>query len=449
MSTDGATEILAAWDEVTRSARTPHQPARMRSRVRFRAGALALGSIVLALALAQPLLQGTIPGGHRSPSSSSTAGDPASSATRRPSSDPGSTPLVVDGWVVPTPYPLPAGAVLLPLDTLPVPEHLNIPSGAILGLCPLKAIRVHVEYDPAGSPSLTFNGGGRGPIWPYGVSARFYQGRAEIVLPDGAVVARDGDSNIFAGGLYGSTGRDAICLPGTGPIRPGGASLSSPPADASASNVAVRVMNSFLGEPQLAGLTTKATPSGLEVVVALTRNDDRVPDVWLADLAVGAIAEQSRTNEAVASDVVSTATAVGPGEGGNPVTTFLGIGAVRLGQVFGSPDDSALIARVAVVAESHGLTVADLRILHPLESALSVKFVVPDGATIDWTLDELRTELVGAPPELEGVFIELRDSHGQPLLQSGAAYRTGAGGLWFAPGQDSRFGAVHSGTPGR
>jgi hypothetical protein len=207
-------------------------------------------------------------------------------------------------------------------------------------------------------------------------------------------------------------------------------------------------MKDLSGEPRLAGLTTKPTPAGLEVVVTLTRNDDGVPDVWLADLAVGAIAERSRTNEAVANDVVSTATAVGLGEGGKPVTTFLGIGAVRLGQVFGSSDDSALTAHVADVAESHGLTVADLRILHPLESALSVTFVVPDGATIDWTIDELRTNLVGAPPEVEGVFIELRDPHGQPLLQSGVAYRTGEGGLWFAPGQDSRFGAVHSGTPG-
>ena len=180
----------------------------------------------------------------------------------------------------------------------------------------------------------------------------------------------------------------------------------------------------------------------------MTRNDDGVPDVWLADLAVGAVAERSHSDPAVANDVVSSATAVGPGKGGDTVTTTLGVGAVRLGQVFGSPSDSALIAYVADVAERHGLTIADLQILHPLESALSVKFVVPDGATIDWTIDGLRTEPVGESPDVEGVFIELDDSHGQPLLQSGVAYRTGEGGLWFAPGQDARFGAVHGGTPG-
>jgi hypothetical protein len=227
---------------------------------------------------------------------------------------------------------------------------------------------------------------------------------------------------------------------------------STPPASLSAnaapSDAAAQVMEDLSGAPQLVAVTTKSTPSGLQVAVTLTRNDDSVPDVWLADLAVGAVAERSHSDQAVANDLVSSATAVGPGKGGDTVTTYLGVGAVRLGQVFGSPSDSALIAHVAKVAESHGLSVSDFQILHPLESALSVKFVVPDGATIDWTIDALRTDLVGAAPDVEGVFIELDDSHGQPLLQSGVAYRTGEGGLWFAPGQDARFGAVHGGTPG-
>jgi hypothetical protein len=222
---------------------------------------------------------------------------------------------------------------------------------------------------------------------------------------------------------------------------------SSVPSDPDESDVTAHVMQDLSGDPQLAGITTNRTPAGLEVVVTLTRNDDRVPDVWLADLAVGAVAERSRTNERVANDLVSTAIAVGPDAQGNPATTSLGIGAVQLGQVFGSPSDSVLAAHVVDVAQNHGLLIADLRILHPLESALSVTFVVPDGATIDWTIDQLRAELAGVPPELEGVFIELRDSTGRPLLQSGAAYRTGGGGLWFAPGQDSRFGAVHGGMP--
>lgn len=214
------------------------------------------------------------------------------------------------------------------------------------------------------------------------------------------------------------------------------------------SNVAAaQVMKNLSGEPQLAGVTTTSMPTGLEVTVSLTRNDDRVPDVWLAGLAVGAVAELMHADQADTSELMSSATAVGPGERGDPITSDLGVGAVRLGQVFDSPSDSTLTAHVADVARRYGLEVADLQILHPLEIALRVTFVVPNDATIDWTMYELVNDLVGQPPDVEGVLIELDDPDGQPLLLEGAAYRTGVGGLWFAPGQDGRFGAVHSYPP--
>ena len=222
---------------------------------------------------------------------------------------------------------------------------------------------------------------------------------------------------------------------------------TEPRGPLTSTDAAVQVMNGLSGEPQLAGITTTSTPSGLEVVIRLTRNDDTVPDVWLADLAVGAVGELMHSDQAMANDLISSATAVGPGKGGDPITSDLGIGAVRLGQQFGSPSDLMLAAHVADVARRYGLELAEVKILHPLESALSVTFVVPTGATISWTIDELRTALVGQSLDVEGVLIELDGPDGQPLLQSGVAYRTGEGGLWFAPGQDERFGALHPHTP--
>jgi len=223
--------------------------------------------------------------------------------------------------------------------------------------------------------------------------------------------------------------------------------LSTPaPANATALSGAAaagRVMEGLSADRQLAGIRTRLTPSGVEVAVTLTRNDDRVPDVWLANLAVGAVVELMHTDESATGDLISIATATGPGSGGKQVTTDLGIGAVRLGQVFGSPSDSILADHVADVANRYRLEVGSLQILHPLESAFSVNLVVPNNAMIDWTIDDLRTALIGSSPNVEGVFIELDSADGQPLLQSGVAYRTGGGGLWFAQGQDGRFGAVH------
>lgn len=216
-----------------------------------------------------------------------------------------------------------------------------------------------------------------------------------------------------------------------------------------AANVAIeRVTQGLAKQGQVTGLAATSTPAGLSVAVTLTRNNDEVPDVWVSDLAVGAIGELMHNDEATASDLIADATAVGPGKGGASTTTNLGIGAVKLGQVFGSPSDATLAEHVNGVAQQFGIKVSKLQILHPLESALQVTLEVPDDAKIDWTIDELRAALVGEAPIVEGVLIELVDPNGQQLLVSGVAYRTGEGGLWFAPGQDGRFGAIHGGTPG-
>ncbi|MCW2786040.1 MAG: hypothetical protein JWP74_2557 [Marmoricola sp.] len=158
---------------------------------------------------------------------------------------------------------------------------------------------------------------------------------------------------------------------------------------------------------------------------------------------MGAVAELMRTDEATFSDEVASATATGPDKAGVTTETGLGIGAVSLGQVFDSPSDSALAARVRDVAQKFGLKVGALKILHPLSAAIDVTFVVPDDTPITWTIDQLRAALVGSSPDVEGALIELDSPSGAPLLRSGVAYRNGEGGLWFAHQQDSRFGAGH------
>ena len=232
------------------------------------------------------------------------------------------------------------------------------------------------------------------------------------------------------------------------PVTYAGGVETSTPAPLTSSDATEQVAQGLEKQGQVARLEATSTPSGLALAVTLTRNNDEVPDVWIAGLAVGAVAERMHTDQATMDELIASATAVGPGKEGVPTTTNLGIGAVRLGQVFGSPSDSVLTAQVEDIAQRYGLEVADLQILHPLESALQVTLVVPDGASIDWTIDDLRAALVGESPVVEGVLIQLNDPNGKPLLLSGVAYRTGEGGLWFAPGQDSRFGAVHGGTPG-
>ena len=224
------------------------------------------------------------------------------------------------------------------------------------------------------------------------------------------------------------------------------------PADSQAPDAATRIQTADAATQVVNGLgalhrVQKITAAGSDVSVALDQNDDDVPSVWAAGLAVGAFAERTHTSQVTANEAVTKATAVGPNKNGVTTTTALGVGAVSLGQRFGSPSDATLSQRVNDVADQFGLKVAAVEVLHPLESALKVTFVIPTADAPGWTVDKLRTALVGDSPIVEGVLIEIDAANGDPLLRSGVAYRTGEGGLWFAPGQDERFGALHGGVP--
>lgn len=164
---------------------------------------------------------------------------------------------------------------------------------------------------------------------------------------------------------------------------------------------------------------------------------------WLGALAQGAVADLMRSDAPTTQAVIGGGEVVGLNNSGQQVSTVLGSGYVAGGQQFASPSDDVLRAHVYDVASKFGLEVRALTIVHPLNSAISVSFTVPDIASMSWTIDELRAALEGSPKTLEGSFIQLYSTSGEWLLSAGVAYRSGLGGLSFAPGQDGRFGAAH------
>lgn len=165
---------------------------------------------------------------------------------------------------------------------------------------------------------------------------------------------------------------------------------------------------------------------------------------WLGALVEGAVFDYERTTQPALTDVVSGAQVVEPGlDGASTQTIPLGVANVAGGQVFDAPTDSALAHRVVEAAQKFGLTVVTEQISHPRGTALDVTFSAPDTLKPTWTMMDLDAALTGSPMELEGSLIQIQTESGKPLLASAAAYRAGYGSLWFAPGQDVRFGAGH------
>jgi hypothetical protein len=111
-----------------------------------------------------------------------------------------------------TPYPLPPGAVSVALPTQP-PYTSPIPSPGI-GCPGIGPAHVTVVWDKtAHSVSFTFDEWSpenKAPtiLWPRGFSAREYQGRLELVAPDGKVVARDSEEVPNVIGL----GPELVCM---------------------------------------------------------------------------------------------------------------------------------------------------------------------------------------------------------------------------------------------
>jgi hypothetical protein len=119
-------------------------------------------------------------------------------------------------WLIfpPATAGLPPGATRLELPTLPS----RFGSRLVLG-CPAAAFpdlrveranstMVFIRVGGAGGAETSTGADGRiDPVWPAGWSARIVEGRAELVDPEGGVVAREGDVIRSLGG-----GNGMVCL---------------------------------------------------------------------------------------------------------------------------------------------------------------------------------------------------------------------------------------------
>ncbi len=94
-----------------------------------------------------------------------------------------------------------------PVTILTEARPTPLPSGVAWG-CP-QARRGPLRVELSGSELVfisTANGARESIVWPYGFSARLVDGKAELLAPDGAVIAREGEVLDDLGGGLGVSG---------------------------------------------------------------------------------------------------------------------------------------------------------------------------------------------------------------------------------------------------
>jgi hypothetical protein len=123
--------------------------------------------------------------------------------------------LVACGSPAPSPYPartpapLPSGAVPLAIETA---EPRN-PTAGVIDTCPralMEPVRL-ARLEDRLVFLLVDSGAARSVVWPRGFSARVRDGRAELVAPDGSIVASEGDILENVGGAGSQDGAFGVC----------------------------------------------------------------------------------------------------------------------------------------------------------------------------------------------------------------------------------------------
>ena len=153
--------------------------------------------------------------------------------------------------------------------------------------------------------------------------------------------------------------------------------------------------------------------------------------LWLGNLITGALRDElySSAQAPLRSSIVSLRI----GDGHQVELAGGGIGAVTPGQVFSSASDQQIRQQITAAAQTAGLTVDSIDIVHADQPAPAVVVTTSDPQAAAANPDAVLTSLFGEPGTYEGEYLEVRAADGTPVFVQGSAFRTGVGQRWVNP----------------
>ena len=168
---------------------------------------------------------------------------------------------------------------------------------------------------------------------------------------------------------------------------------------------------------------------------------------WEAEVAEGAIADLINPGAKSLADVIHGATIELQTPDGALHDVGAEIGNIAPNQQFGAEESDAQ-ARSSVIKSlsTLGIDATGVEILNPLDRAIRVVAVAPDIESLKTSVPALSRAVLGDPPAFEGMYIEVRDKTGAPVVVLCSMLRNGSGGFWLRPGLNpSEFGILTGG----
>jgi len=154
--------------------------------------------------------------------------------------------------------------------------------------------------------------------------------------------------------------------------------------------------------------------------------------LWQADLLVGDLREEMHIANASSPLFGEAITLVTPsGSVANTINT--NIGDIAYGQQFSDASDAAIRSSVERGAAAAGVSLKSITVLNGLNPAPRVVVAAANPAQYVSNADMEEHTIFHDPRTYEGVYLEVDDSSGDPVLISWSSFRTGIGQTWIRP----------------
>lgn len=184
-------------------------------------------------------------------------------------------------------------------------------------------------------------------------------------------------------------------------------------------------------------LTIQAPDEGLNSILPM----------WHANLLVGDLREEMHALDP-SNPLFGEAIDLVANTGKTVATVDTNIGDIAYGQVFSDASDLAIESSIRAAAATAGLSVKSITIFHGLDPAPAVVVATKDPADFLQDADASQNAIFGGSPmTYEGVYLEVVDTSGSPVLVTSSSFRTGIGGSWIRPGLHPSTGPTDDGSP--